>query len=204
VHYFQALPGPEKVITLEDLAPVIELYHHLVKAGKYDEARELFRDRIHYPIYFQLSAYPLTIDLLREMFPEGEDRLPRLKHEATQAWTLNVMVNTYALSGQLTKAFPLFFLQHQLHEKNADKKNLAIDLGNLAQCQMVLGKISADGAHTIKSITLCSEINVRRQGRGPLHGNISTCTPSPGISGEICQNGFPTTTKFCPGLLAPG
>jgi hypothetical protein len=30
----------EKIITIDDLAPVIELYHHLVKAGKFDEALE--------------------------------------------------------------------------------------------------------------------------------------------------------------------
>ena len=57
VEYFESLPKPEKVISLENLTPVIELYHHLVKAGKYDEAYQLFKDRIDEPTYFQFSAY---------------------------------------------------------------------------------------------------------------------------------------------------
>jgi hypothetical protein len=46
VGYFQPLVKVEKIVSLEDLAPVIELYHHLVKAGKYYEAFVLYRDRI--------------------------------------------------------------------------------------------------------------------------------------------------------------
>jgi hypothetical protein len=38
IDYFAYLPAPEKIESLDDLAPVIELYHHTVRAGKYDEA----------------------------------------------------------------------------------------------------------------------------------------------------------------------
>ncbi|MGH7454175.1 MAG: DUF4062 domain-containing protein, partial [bacterium] len=61
VVYFQALPAPEKVVTLADLAPVIERYHHLIGAGKFDEAYELFKDGLATPIYFQLANYNLRI-----------------------------------------------------------------------------------------------------------------------------------------------
>ncbi|MCB9135392.1 MAG: toll/interleukin-1 receptor domain-containing protein, partial [Anaerolineales bacterium] len=44
--YFEAVPKPEKVARLEDLEPLIELYHHIVRAGQYDEARTFFRDRL--------------------------------------------------------------------------------------------------------------------------------------------------------------
>ncbi len=36
--YFAAAPPPDKVTRLEDLAPAMELYHHTVRAGQYDEA----------------------------------------------------------------------------------------------------------------------------------------------------------------------
>jgi len=45
--YFEAVPKREKIEKLEDLAPVIELYHHMVRAGKFDESFVLFRDRIY-------------------------------------------------------------------------------------------------------------------------------------------------------------
>jgi len=35
----------KKVKTLEDLAPVIELYHHMVRAGNLDEAAKLLYER---------------------------------------------------------------------------------------------------------------------------------------------------------------
>ena len=53
--YFAAVPKPEKVQTLDDLAPVIELYHHTVRAGQYDEAFTLFRDRLSNATYYQLA-----------------------------------------------------------------------------------------------------------------------------------------------------
>ena len=85
------MPEAEKVTRLEDLAPVIELYHHTVRAGQFDEAFTLYRDRLADPLYFQFGAYQLIIDLLRALFPDGEDRPPRLKDESDQAWTLNAI-----------------------------------------------------------------------------------------------------------------
>lgn len=161
VEYFKALPEPEKVVTLEDLGPVIELYHHLVRAGKFDEAFKLFRDRIVYPTYYQLSAYHLIIELLKPLFPGGDrdNGLPRLEKESAQGWTLNELANTYSLSGWPAKAVPLYLQYIRLSEKNDDKKNAAISLGNAAQLQLQIGQFSASTAHLRKSIALCREIN---------------------------------------------
>ncbi len=79
VNYFEALPKAEKVMTLEDLAPVIELYHHLIGAMKFDEAFKLYLKRLEYLVYYQLAQYNLVIGLLKELFPDGEDQPPRLK-----------------------------------------------------------------------------------------------------------------------------
>ena len=119
--YFAAVPTPDKVTRLEDLAPVIELYHHTVRAGQLDEACTLFRDRLTNPLYYQLGAYQLIIDLLRPLFPDGEDRPPRLKDESAQAWTLNELANSYSLSGQPRRAVPLFE-QHNRHPREAGRQ----------------------------------------------------------------------------------
>jgi hypothetical protein len=50
--YFDAVPKLDKVETLDDLAPGIELYHHTVGARLYDEACDLFYDRLHNPSPF--------------------------------------------------------------------------------------------------------------------------------------------------------
>jgi tetratricopeptide (TPR) repeat protein len=159
VQYFEAMPGKEKIITLDDLAPVIELYHHLVKAGKFDEACRLFIGRLHDQCYYQLSAYHLIIELLKELFPEGEDQQPRLKSESDQALTLNSLANSYSNSGQPVKAVPLFLLQNKLQEKNNNKMNLAIGLENVANvAQIKICQFSASSAHLLKAIALCREI----------------------------------------------
>jgi len=160
--YFEAMPKPEKVVTLEDLAPVIEHYHHMVKAGKYDEAFKLFYDRIGVPTYYQLAAYQLFIELLKELFPGERNvgQLPLIKMKAHQADVLNDMANAYSHSGQPANAVPLYLLGSKLYEKNDDKKNLAIGLGNAAyMSQIQIGQLSACAGHLRKSIALCCEIN---------------------------------------------
>lgn len=159
VGYFAAVPQAEKVNHLNDLLPTIELYHHLARAGRYDEARTLFRDRLRSPMYYQLGAYQQVIELLRVLFPDGEERLPHLTSEAAQAWTLNELANSYGLSGRPNSAVPLFELAANLAEKQGDKNNLAIGLGNLAHmAQLPIGALAGAAANLRRSISLCREI----------------------------------------------
>lgn len=166
--YFAAVPKVEKVTGLEDLAPVIELYHHTVRAGQWDEARTLYRDRLATPLYFQIGAYPLIIDLLRALFPDGEDlltssgqaALPRLKEESVQGWTLNSLANSYSLSGQPRRAVPLFEKVNDICEnKTKIKGHLVVGLVNVACLQLVIGELRAAEANLRRNIALCREIN---------------------------------------------
>ncbi|HSS19880.1 MAG TPA: toll/interleukin-1 receptor domain-containing protein [Pyrinomonadaceae bacterium] len=158
--YFAAVPEVEKVTRLEDLAPVIELYHHTVRAGQFDEARTLFHNRLATPLYYQLGAYSLRIDLLRALFPDGEDRPPHLEDENDQAWTLNALAISYSLSGQPRRGVPLYEQHNAIYEKQGEtgKRNLAIGLGNLAAQQLAIGALRAADANLRRSIALCREI----------------------------------------------
>jgi tetratricopeptide (TPR) repeat protein len=156
--YFAAVPEPEKMTSLEDLSPVIELYHHTVRAGQYDEAFRLYRDRLSDAIYFQFGAYQLCIDLLGGLFPDGEDRPPRLKDENAQSWTLNSLANSYSLIGQPRRAVPMYQQQIAIREKQDDKKNLAIGLGNISDDQLKIGALRDAEANLHRSIELCREI----------------------------------------------
>ncbi|MBW4661528.1 MAG: toll/interleukin-1 receptor domain-containing protein [Drouetiella hepatica Uher 2000/2452] len=157
--YFIAVPAVEKVQTLADLAPVIELYHHMVRSGQYDEAFVLFRDRIEQATYYQLGAYSLRIELLRALFPQGEDHLPQLQDQGNQAWTLTALANSYSLNGQPAQAVPLFEQQNAIQEQQGNKKNWAIGLGNLAyMVQLPIGALQAAEANLRRRIALCQEI----------------------------------------------
>lgn len=157
--YFDAVPKPQKVEKLEDLDPVIELYHHTVRAGKLDEARVLFRDRLQKAVYYQFGAYQLQIELLRALFLDGEDKPPRLKDESAQAWTLNSLANSYSLSGQPRRAVPLFLMSNEPDEKSGNKQGVAIGLGNVAHmAQLPIGALSEAERNLRRRIDLCREI----------------------------------------------
>jgi tetratricopeptide (TPR) repeat protein len=158
VNYFDAVPTPQTVTTLEDLAPVIELYHHMVRAGNLDEARRIYYERIQKVIHFQFGAYQLQIELLRALFLDGEDKPPRLKREDAQAGTLNMLANSYALSGQPRRAVPVLQNAVLLAEKMDNKKNLARGLSNGAEIQLVIGALNAAERNLRRSIDLSREI----------------------------------------------
>jgi len=157
--YFAAVPPPDKVTRLEDLAPVIELYHHTVRAGQFDEAFTLLRWRlVPDPLYYQFGAYRLIIDLMRSLFPDGEDHPPRVKVENDQALTFNELANSYALSGQPGRAVPLCQGYIAISEKLGDKANLAVGLGNVAMQQLVIGGLRVAEANVHRRIALGREI----------------------------------------------
>ena len=157
--YFAAVPAAEQVTTVDDLAPVIELYHHMVRAGQYDEAQELFHARLNSPLYFQLGAYQQYIELLRALFPQGETQPPQLKSEDAQGTTLNDLACSYGQIGQPAKAMPLYEQHIAIREKQGDKKNLAIGLANLAiAAQMPIGALQSAEANLRRAIALCQEI----------------------------------------------
>ncbi len=142
--YFAKIPALDqvKIESLDELAPVIELCHHTSRAGQYDEALNLFRDRLAAPLYFRFGAYRVCIELLRGLFPDGEDTTPRLKSQADQGWTQNELALSYTRYGQSRRALPLILRCVDLRERLGDKANLAVNLENLARAQLSLGQLS--------------------------------------------------------------
>jgi tetratricopeptide (TPR) repeat protein len=181
--YFAEIPEPEKVDSVDDLAPIIELYHHTVRAGRYDEAAKLFKDRLlsinriklHDHLYYRFGAYKIIMELLRALFPDGENKLPRLEDKSDQEWIVCALANSYALSGQPNRSIPLFNMSIELAEEINDKKNLALDLGNIAyMAQIQIGELDAAESNLTRSIEICCEIKdghyeaVHRQELGKL------------------------------------
>ncbi len=159
MHFVDAMPVTNtKVKTLEDLAPVIEQYHHMVGAGNLDESLKLFYDRLVQQVYFQFGAYQLCTELMRALFLDGEDKLPRLKREDYQAWTLSMLSSVYALSGQPRKGIPLLNMNNSIYERIGDKKNLAASMGNLANRYSAVGALSTAERDLRRAIELDKEV----------------------------------------------
>ncbi|HEY0407020.1 MAG TPA: SEFIR domain-containing protein [Pyrinomonadaceae bacterium] len=190
--YFATIPAPDanKVRSIEDLLPIIELYHHTARAGRYDEARDLLDARlIPNPLYFRFGAYQICIELLRVLFPDGEDRPPQLKNEDAQAWTLNGLANSYSLSGQPRRAMRVFQVGNAIAEKLSDKENLAIGLGNIAyMAQIILGELAAAENNLRRSIELCHEVGNEfweAAGHQELGRLLSYCSEFDEAAGEF-------------------
>ena len=163
--YFAAVPAPDedKVQSADDLAPVIELYHHTVGAGRYDDARELLANRlVPNPLYYRLGAYQMCIELLRALFPDGEGRPPRLRDESAQAWTLNELANSYSRSGQPRRAVPLLEAANATDETRNAKLGVAIGLGNLAFQQVALGELAVAEASLRRCVDLLRGVGDER------------------------------------------
>ena len=157
--YFASIPAPEKIESVDDLTPVIELYYHTVRAGRFDKAVVLFRDRFTTPLYFKFGAYQTEIELLRALFPDGEDKLPRLKKESAQAWTLNELAASYSLFGQPRLAVLLVEKGNNIYENiMKNKQYLAIGLGNLACQQLIIGELDSAESNFRRRIEICREI----------------------------------------------
>jgi tetratricopeptide (TPR) repeat protein len=158
VDYFKAVLKPSKVEKLEDLAPVIELYHHMVRAGKYFEAIVLFQNRLRDAVYYQLGGYQLQIELLSALFVDGENKSPKFDNEDKQASALNELANAYSTSGQPRRAVLLFEQAIKLGEAKGDKKNLAIRLSNVADDQLKIGALNAAERNLRRAIELDKEL----------------------------------------------
>lgn len=68
INYYKSVPKPgifERVTSLDDFVVAIELYYHTVRAGKFNEALNLFLIIIDGQTFFQFGAYNLQIELLR-------------------------------------------------------------------------------------------------------------------------------------------
>lgn len=85
--YFAALPPPKHVRTLDDIAPVVELYHHTVRVGRLDEAWQLYRDRLRTDLYYRLCDYATDVQLL-EAVPRSSDGVPGTQGPEAQIWIL--------------------------------------------------------------------------------------------------------------------
>jgi hypothetical protein len=159
--YFAKVPAPNsiRVESLDELAPVIELYYHTLRAGQYDDACQLLLDRLASPLYHRFGNYLTCIELLRGLFPDGEDRPPRVKSEDAQAWAQDYLGISYGRSGQSRRALPLLLNAIATSEKHGHKDALATTLGNIAHEQIRLGHFRDAYRSLSRQIELCREIN---------------------------------------------
>jgi tetratricopeptide (TPR) repeat protein len=168
--HFDSLPkidNWEKVSSLEDLTPAIELYSTLIGLGRYDDALELFRDRIEKASFYRLSANRPRAELLEMLFPDGVEQQPRLGNLADQSFALNALALAYQLGGQPGRSAPLYRRAAAIDSETKRSGKLGVDLENLSDTLHVLGRLRESESAALGALTLA------REERDRFHESVS-------------------------------
>ncbi len=133
--YFEALPAEdeEQVQEVTDLRRTLEIYHALVESGLFDQALELYHDRLSRLLLYALGAYTMTMELLTPLFPHGLAAAPALTSPRAQSYAANHLAMAFNHLGDLAQAQALFGVCIHLNLQERDAVNLGIAVSNLGQ-----------------------------------------------------------------------
>jgi tetratricopeptide (TPR) repeat protein len=160
--YFDAVPRPpewEKVESLEDLTPAIELFHTLIGLGRYDDAFVVFHDHLECATLYRLSASRQQSEWLERLFPDGVETLPRLANALHQSQTLHVLAMAYHNRGEPGRAEPLFRrgVEIEIYEREKNEVSTAIILGGLSDTLRFSGHLREAETAACRALGMCGE-----------------------------------------------
>jgi tetratricopeptide (TPR) repeat protein len=159
--HFESLPVQEnwnRISTIEDLTPAIELYNTLIGLGRYDEAEFLFYERISRLLFYRLGASRQQSELLEMLFPEGVDQLPRISRPDMQAYALNALALAYDASGHLKRTAQLYTRQIALQEKLGNLMSVGIAYCNMSNALQMLGSLNEAEAAARHSLMITRDL----------------------------------------------
>ncbi|HKC63977.1 MAG TPA: hypothetical protein VKB86_10085, partial [Pyrinomonadaceae bacterium] len=164
--HFEAVPMIDdylKVNSLEDLTPAIELYNTLIGLGRYDDACEVFYERLDEAAHFRLSASRQRVELLELLFPNGLEQLPRLNSQGYQAYILNTLALGYQLSGQPGRAIALFRHANTIYSKMNADGSFSVGLRNLSYTLRLSGALCESEFAARRALVITREQDNRFQ-----------------------------------------
>jgi tetratricopeptide (TPR) repeat protein len=154
--YFESLPqaDEEKVESLEDLTPAIELFNAFIGRRLYDEAYTVFHDRLSTPMLYRLSANSERASLLEMFFPDSVEQPPHIGNNLKKAYLLNMLAQSYHMGGRPAAALPLYERSALMCKRESDAQNLGRNLCDLSGVRRVLGIIYESEAAARRAFSL--------------------------------------------------
>jgi len=170
--HFQSLPAvhEDEVNRLEDVTGAIELYNTLIGLGRYDDACDLFSNRLDRVTLFRLSASRDRGELLEMLFPDGPEQLPRLRGRKAQAYTLRALAQGYLFTGQSARAVPHFRMAIAIWDREGDRTNLETGLENLSEALRTSGALQEAEAAARRALSISRRMNSRLDEAASLNG----------------------------------
>ena len=167
-NHFETMPKIQSYLaveSLEDLTPALELYNTLIGLRLFDEAFEVFRDRLDGATFFRLGANQLRIELLERLFPEGPGAQPSLSKASARSYVLNALAQGYVFSGHPGAAVSAFVLADEIDVHENDRHGRAVGLSNLSDALRFSGKLRGAEAMALKALSFSRELkNVFEEG----------------------------------------
>jgi tetratricopeptide (TPR) repeat protein len=130
-------------LTRSNLSSHITEYNTLIMAGRYDDAYELFCERLDIPTLQGIGEIcQQRVPLLEALFPDGIEQYPAVRPVDNQIKVLHALGQTYiggaGLPGRANKIFPLLMA---LVEQQGDDVMLGMSLGGYAKSLRQTGHI---------------------------------------------------------------
>ncbi len=145
--------------TLDDLKPLIEVVHHACKAGAYDEAYKIRRERIYQDqrkvLIHQLGAYETALSIFLEFFPNGDIAKESLVTDSNaKRFTLNEIGLCLMNLGRLREAVPFYERSTKIALDMQDWSNANLTYQNLAELHAHLGALEASAEAARQALAL--------------------------------------------------
>ncbi len=153
-------PEKGKVESTQEIELVIELYHHTIKTGRYDEAWKLYRDRLLIAVYYHLRDFNKQIECLTALFGVDSE-LPKLKKGSYIAHCCYELANAYSTSGKPIEAAKLYMKASRLAKRMKQQRYIGRALVNLAKRMIDIGDFKSAEFNITKMIKISKIINMK-------------------------------------------
>ncbi len=159
--------------TLDDLAPLIEAVHHACRAGAYDEAYRIYKERIRQGNRFvdvhQLGAYETSLALMLEFCPDGDtSQALQVSDSKRKSWILNAIGLRLMSLGRLGAAVTFYERGNAMDAELEDWQNASIGYQNLAGLHAHLGALAASADAAREALALARRAENKREERASL------------------------------------
>jgi tetratricopeptide (TPR) repeat protein len=160
--HFEAMPAKMlwegEIESFEELTPTIELFVSLIRLGRYEDAIDLYSERLDANTFYRFGASRQRLELVEMLFPDGIQGAPRLKDPINQNFALVILGRAYKDCGQPSLAVTCFeravAISYNLQRDTPYYASLAKDLCLLSDALRISGALRAAEKHAFTSLRL--------------------------------------------------
>jgi hypothetical protein len=150
-----------QVRSIEQLIPTIELFHHTIRAGLYQDAFQLYKDRLSNNLQ-RLGLHQTDAEMLEPFLRERNAYTLYLEKPADQEYLLNSLGIATGYIGQTRQALAFFNKTLEICMENNNLKGQITTIGSIAFFQMRMGELKAAEEAIRRGMTLLGKTSYSR------------------------------------------